>query len=223
MAQRLLWNRVKGKSQRWLALGAASAVLAPTAVFAAQLSINGVPIGKVDLKVQGLENITFEKCTTMKVEPNGDVKIDCPGYDLQGALPAQPAEPVKPATPATPQVKVTKRYWLVTSQTQPGATQFDVDVYVNGKWAQRFKNDEAQKVFELSKYLVQGPNKIIFAATKNLADARKSTSADAQYRFVLGEGDIAGANLRIDKVLLDLKRTAAEGENVTDERDISAN
>ena len=60
-------------------------------------------------------------------------------------------------------------------------------------------------------------------ATKNLAEGRKSTSDAAQYRFVLGEGDIAGANLRIDKVLLDVKRTAAEGANVIDEREITAN
>jgi len=201
-------------------------LLAPLAALAAsQLSINGVPIGSVSLHVKGLENISFEKCTNVKVEPNGDVKIECPGYDLRSQLPPEALEPPpKPVTPPKELLgKVSKRYWLVTSQTQPpGMTQFDVDLYVNGKWVRRFKNDEGTAVVEITKHMVPGANKIILAGTKNLIGGRKSTSADAQYRFVIGEGDIQGANLRIDKVLLDAKRTAAETENVNDEKDINA-
>jgi hypothetical protein len=214
----------QGRSAR-RPMAVAALLFAPVVSLAAQLSVNGVSIGKVDLKVQGLENVTFEKCTSVKVEPNGDVKIECPGYDLRSSLPPEALEAPKPVTPAPNNAlagKVSKRYWVVTSQTQPGATQFDVDLYINGKWIRRFKNDESTAVVDVTKHMIPGVNKIILAGTKNLADGRKSNSADAQYRFVLGEGEIAGQSLRIDKVLLDTKRTAAESENVNDDKEITA-
>jgi hypothetical protein len=204
----------------WLA---AVAVLVPAASWAAQLLVNGVPIGKVELSVTGLENITFEKCNQVKVEPNGDVKIDCPGYDLKAAAPATTAtQPEARPLPATSELgKVSKRYWIVASQTQPGTTQFDVDLYVNKKWIRRFRNGDGTAVVELTKHLAPGDNSIIFAATKS-AEPRKSTAADAVYKFIIGEGDIAGANLRLDKVDLQYQKTAADTESTTDERTLSA-
>src|SRR5207237_884187 len=108
---------------RWLA-GIACAL--PALAAAAQLLVNGVPIGRVDLTVQGLEGVTFEKCTTVKVEANGNVKVDCPGYDLQAAQPQ--ATPKNVPAPADASAKVTKHYWLVTEQSQKGVTQFDIDL-----------------------------------------------------------------------------------------------
>ena len=222
-------RRLPARSRLSLRLGALSAgglaIVAPVVALAAsQLLVNGVPIGKVELRVQGLEGVTFEKCNNVKVESNGDVKIDCPGYDLKAAAGAAQPEP-EPAKAAAPPAsalgKISKHYWLVTSQTQPGATQFDVDLYVNGKWVKRFKNSDSAAVIEISKHLVAGDNKIIFAATK-AAEPRKATSAEAVYKFIIGEGDIVGANLRLDKVDITYQKTAADVENSTDEKSLTA-
>jgi hypothetical protein len=191
----------------------------PVGAVAAQLIVNNVSIGKVDLAVQGLEGITFEKCTWVKIEANGDVKVDCPGYDLQAAAPAA-AEPAK-GVDLVPG-RITKRYWIVTEQKEKGGTQFDVDLYVNSKWIKRFKNDDEQLVFEITKHLVPGKNKLLFAATKNVADGRKGQSPAVFYRFVVGEGEVGGGNVMIDNPIIDLKRTAAEAENVTEERELLA-
>lgn len=188
-----------------VALFAMLAIL-PALAFAAQLVVNGVPIGKVDITVAGLEGITFEKCTYVKVEQGGDVKIECPGYDLQASGNAPAPVPDKPIIPG----RITRKYWIVTEQTEPGATQFDVDMYVNSKWIKRFKNDDEQIVFEITKYLAPGKNKVLFAPTKNLGEGRKSMSPNVHYRFVVGEGDVGGGNVMIETPIIDMKLTAAE-------------
>lgn len=209
------------RSPRAALLALAFAALAvPAVASAGQLMVNGVSIGKLDLTVQGLEGITFEKCSSVKIESNGDVHVDCPGYDLQAAAPAAPAEPVKGLD--TVPGKITRRYWLVTEQKEKGATQFDIDLYVNSKWIKRFKNDDEQIVLELTKHLVPGKNKVLFAATKNVAEGRKSTSPGTFYRVVIGEGEVGGGNVMIDNPLVEIRRTAAEGENVTEERELVA-
>jgi hypothetical protein len=154
----------------WIAMA-----LVPAAGAASQLLMNGVPIGKVELRVQGLEDVTFEKCTTVKVEKNGDVKIDCPGYDLHQAggnadaqsstggagqtSAQQQAAPEKPSPPPQDLGKISKRYWVVASQTQVGNTQYDIDLYVNKKWVHRFKNGDGTAVVEITKNLAAGDSR----------------------------------------------------------------
>jgi hypothetical protein len=195
-----------GRGRRAAVLAVLAACAFPALAWSANLIVNGVPIGKVDIAVQGLEGVTFEKCTAVKVEQGGDVKIDCPGYDLQAAAGSGIPVATAPIVPG----RITKKYWIVTEQTEPGATQFDVDMYVNSKWIKRFKNDDEQIVFEITKHLVPGRNKVLFAPTKNLADARKSMSPNVHYRFVVGEGESSAGHVMIDQPLIDLKLTAAE-------------
>ena len=183
----------------------------PLVAAAAQLSMNGVPIGKVELRVQGLEGQTFEKCTTMKVEQNGDVNVDCPGYDIKPPANAQADNKPKPLPPPPGGKGLTKHYWLVTEQPQPGLTQFDVDLYVNDRWVKRFKSEDTQVAMEITKNLALGKNSVLLSATKRSAEDRKSTSEKVFYRFVIGEGDVVGGSVRINVPLIDVRRTAAEG------------
>lgn len=200
--------------RRVMATVLATVLSMPAWAAAGQLIVNGVAIGKVELSVQGLDGTTFEKCTYVKVESNGDVRVECPGYDLQSAgLPAAtPAATPTAAPVALVPGRITKRYWIVTEQKERGATQFDIDLYVNSKWIKRFKNDDEQVVFEITKHLMPGKNKVLFAPTKNLAEGRKSTSPNLYYRFVIGEGDVGGGNVMIDNPIIDMKLTAAETE-----------
>lgn len=190
------------------------ALLAPPAS-AGELSINGVVIGKVELSVQGLEGVAFEKCGSLKVVQGGDVHVDCPGYDLQAVSPPPPDAAAPAAAPAN---VITKRYWLVSEQTDRGATEFDIDIYVNAKWVKRIKSDDEQLVMELTKHLQPGENKVLFAATKNVKGERRSVSPNATFRVLIGEGDEGGGNVMISKPLVSVLRNAAEAENVTEER-----
>lgn len=215
---RLPATRLPRRSIRRWALLAMFALGLPALASAAQLVVNGVPIGKVDLSVQGLEGVKFEKCSWVKVEQNGDVQVECPGYDLKAAQPAAQAE----TTEAVAGDRITKRYWLVTEQKERGATGYDIDLYVNSKWIKRFKNDDDTVVLELTKHLVPGKNRIIFASTKRAGDSPASVSPNVFYRVVIGEGEIGGGNVLIDNALIDFRRTASESENVTEERELIA-
>jgi hypothetical protein len=201
-------------------------VLIPAAAWAGQLLLNGVPIGKIEMGVTGLD--TFEKCTQIKFLPNGDVTIDCPGYDIKGPPSTAAAEPAaKPVPPPDALGKVAHRYWLVAQNTTPvGQAQFDVDLYVNKKWIRRFKNTDTVAVIELTKNLAPGDNSIIFASTKS-PGPRVSTSADVAYKFTIGDGDVVTTannqqSLRLDHQLIQYQKTAADAESTTDERTLPA-
>ena len=186
----------------------------------ASIFLNGV-------NIDGVRGQTFEKCRTVRVDERGDVHLDCPGYQVEGAAPAAKgaapaaATPAAPAAPATPGV-ITKHYFLVTEQNEQGAAQYDLDLFINSKWVRKFRAGEDQVVMELTKLLQPGTNKLIFAATKHLEAGRRSASPSTFIRVVVGEGESGGGNVMIDNPLLECKRTAAEIDNVNEEFTIQA-
>ena len=188
------------------------------------LFLNGV-------NIDGVRGQTFEKCRTVRIDERGDIHLDCPGYQVEGAA-AAPSPKGAPATasaqaaapaaaPATPGV-ITKRYFLVTEQNEQGAAQYDLDLFINSKWVRKFRAGEDQVVMELTKLLQPGSNKLIFAATKHLEAGRRSASPSTFIRVVVGEGESGGGNVMIDNPLLECKRTAAEIDNVNEEFTIQA-
>jgi len=192
-----------------------------SALLLASLFLNGV-------NIDGIRSQSFEKCRAVKIDERGDVHLDCPGYQVEAptaptVAPALASPPVGAAglapgssTPAG------KHYWLVTEQTQGGAAQYDLDVFVNSKWIRKVKSGEEQIVLEITKYLLPGPNKILFAATKHLETGRQSSSPAAYLKVIVGEGESGGNNVMIDAPLLECKRTAAETDNVNEEFTIQA-
>ena len=187
----------------------------------ATLFLNGV-------NIDGVRGQTFEKCRTVRIDERGDVHLDCPGYQVEGAAAPAPGTKGAPAAaapaataPATPGV-ITKRYFLVTEQNEQGAAQYDLDLFINSKWVRKFRAGEDQVVMELTKLLQPGTNKLIFAATKHLEAGRRSASPSTFIRVVVGEGESGGGNVMIDNPLLECKRTAAEIDNVNEEFTIQA-
>ena len=190
----------------------------PAALMIAAVYLNGV-------NVDGLRSQTFEKCRTVRIDDRGDVHLDCPGYQVeaapQAAAPAAPAAaPVAAASVGSGPIG--KHYWLVTEQSEAGAAQYDLDVFVNSKWIRKVKSGEEQIVLEVTKYLQPGPNKLLFAATKHIEAGRKSVSPAAFVKVIVGEGESGGNNVMIDNPLVECKRTAAETENVNEEFTIQA-
>ena len=195
-----------------LALLFTPAVLAAKAVY-----LNNVRIDNVD----GLRNMKLEKAT-VRIDEKGDIFIDAPGYQIKivegqagggtGGSVTSTAE-----SESDVEAKLTRRYFLITEQTAPGMTEFDIDIYVNSKWIRKLRNAEEQIYWEITKYLVPGKNTVLLNARKVTDGKRRSMSPEHVFRVIIGEGNVGGAHVMIDRPLIDFKRTAADEENVSKE------
>lgn len=220
------------------ALVLASALL-PAMAFAGSVYLNGV-------RIDGVTNQTFEKAT-VRIDEFGNVLIEAPGYAARVVSAPPPATstqaPAHPATstqapapaeaPAPPQAtapvvtekpaeeeepaRITRRYWLVTEQSVPGMTEYDIDVYVNSKWVRKLRNNEDQVVTELTRHLLPGQNTILFTARKAVGSTRRSLSPSHVFKVIIGEGNMGGGNLMIDNPLVRFQRTAADTQDVSEE------
>jgi hypothetical protein len=214
-------RRYESERMRALALALAALAAPPASSPGPRVSLNGVAI-------DGVTNQRFENCT-VTIDAEGNVNIEARGYAVRPAgAPGSRAAPLTPAAAPAPAAgpppaaaapapdKLTRRYFLVTEQTRPDGTQFDIAVFINAKWIRELKSQEDQVVTEVTRYLRPGPNKVTLAATKRSGD-RKSSSPDVVFRVVIGEGDQGGDHVRIDTPLVDARRTAAETADVTEE------
>ncbi len=204
---------------RALVLALAALATPPAPASGPRLSLNGVAI-------DGVTNQRFDNCTVV-IDAQGNVNIEARGYAVRSAgsaptnaVPLAPGATAAAAAPAAAPApapdKLTRRYFLVTEQTRPDGTQFDIAVFINAKWIRELKSQEDQVVTEVTRYLRPGPNKVTLAATKRPGD-RKGGSPDVIFRVVIGEGDQGGDHVRIDTPLVDARRTAAESGDVTEE------
>lgn len=205
---------MKMAAMRWTttiqALMAASVVLlAPLAAEARSVYLNEV---KID-GAKGVRNLTLKK-VTVRIDDNGDVFIDAPGYSIKVVDPS--GAPAAAEAPVDGEAKLTRRYFLVTEQNAPGMTGFDIDVYVNAKWIRTLRNGEPQIYTDVTKHLVPGKNAVLFAARKS-KDARKSLSPQHAFRVILGEGNVGGDHVMIDRPVVEFKATAADSADVTKE------
>jgi hypothetical protein len=210
----------------------AAAVFAPAPTRAApqgpRISLNGVGI-------DGVTNQRFENCN-VTIDAHGNVNIEARGYAVRHGQPgtagaaappvAAPPPAAAPAAPPPPAPvpaanpapeKLTRRYFLATEQSRIDGTQFDIAVFVNAKWIRELKSSEDQVVTEVTKYLRPGANRVVLAATKRISGERKSTSRDVAFKVIIGEGNAGGDHVMIDNPLVEMKRTAAETEDVTEE------
>jgi hypothetical protein len=167
------------------------------------------------VNIDGVRGQSFEKCKSVRIDEKGNVYLDCPGYhvdDQGGSIPV--------AASGFASSGLSKHYFLVTEQKDGATAQYDVDVYLNSKWLRRIKSGEEQIVVDISRYLHPGANKLLFAATKQ--GGRKSGPPSSFVRIVVGEGESSGAQVLIDNPMVELRRTAAETENVNEEFTIQA-
>jgi hypothetical protein len=171
----------------------------------ASVYLNGV-------NIDTLRSQKFEKCNAVRIDDRGDVHLDCPGYQVEAQAAA--AAPVAPAALAA---AITRRYFLVTEEKDGAATQYEVDVFVNGKWLRKIKAGEPQVVLEITKNLHPGVNKVLFASTKHADGGRKSASPQSWLKLVVGEGDSGANTVTIDNPLFETRRTAADTDNVNEE------
>ncbi|MBS2031096.1 MAG: hypothetical protein JST54_24555 [Deltaproteobacteria bacterium] len=193
---------------RWTVLGAV--LLAAGPAFASSVFLNGV-------QVDGLANQKLTNAT-VTFDAQGNVHIEAPGIEVKtmGGGQAQPQQgsaiPAAGMAPARP----SKHYFLVPQQVAVGMTGYDIDVFINGTWVTRFRGAEESNPVDVSKYVVAGPNKVLFTARKGKGE-RKSFSPQHTFTVMVGEGTAGGDQVIIDNPLLTFKRAANEAEDITEE------
>lgn len=209
------------------------ASLVPVLALAGSVFLNGV-------NIDGVKNQRFEKAT-VRIDAEGNVHIDAPGYAARvttvtptpstppatspppAATPSDagvaqaPAPAAAPTPPASVPGRISQRYWLVTEQTTPGMTDFDIDVYVNSRWLRRLRNNEDQVVLDITSQLRPGPNAVTLIARKVVAGSRRSSSPGNVFKVIIGEGNEGGGNVMIDTPLIRFQKTAADAQDATEE------
>jgi hypothetical protein len=174
-------------------------------VLAASVYLNGV-------NIDGVRNQSFEKCKSARIDENGDVRLECPGYQVE---PGQ--RPAAPAAKTNAPKALTRQYWMVSESEDSAAAQYDVDVSVNGRFVRRIKAGDPQVAVDITRFITAGPNKIRCSAVKHLEGGRKSEDPGRFLKITIGEGKQDGEMVTIDTTLVECKRTAAETSNVNQE------
>ncbi|HTO98267.1 MAG TPA: hypothetical protein VMK66_14560 [Myxococcales bacterium] len=173
----------------------------------ASVFLNGV-------NIDTLRSQKFEKCSAVRIDERGDIHLECPGYQVEGQA-APP--PVAAPAPAAVSGAITRRYWLVTEEKDGAATQYEVDVFVNGKFLRKIRAGEPQVAMEITRDLHPGVNKVMFASTKKMDGGRRSVSPQSWLKLVVGEGEVGGGTITIDNPLFETRRTAADTDNLNEE------
>ncbi|TQF15656.1 hypothetical protein FJV41_12255 [Myxococcus llanfairpwllgwyngyllgogerychwyrndrobwllllantysiliogogogochensis] len=229
------------------ALAAALVALSPLGALAGSVYLNGVLIDgvtnqkfeKATVRIDEAGNIHIDapgyRASTSSVTPPPTAPAQAaappatPGTTPAAAQPSTPQAMAVPAaaqgTPpaaATPAVattpgRITQRYWLVTEQTVPGMTEYDIDVYVNSRWLRKLRGNEDQVVVDVTKHLQPGSNQVMLMARKVSTGSRRSDSPKHVFRVIIGEGNEGGGNVMIDNPLIRFQTTAAESKDVTQE------
>ena len=212
------------KTRLLLACAALAAMVSADAL-AGSVYLNGV-------NIDGVAGVKFEKAT-VRIDENGNVFIDAPGYKVVASTGTQAPPPPQqqqqqqqqqpymgqqqPPQQPQPPAKISKRYWLVVKNTAPGLTEYDVDVYVNAKWLMTVKNAMSDDAVDITKHLAPGQNTIVFEAKKIVGGSRKSYSTEHAMTLVVGEGNEAAGNVMVDNALVTFKRTAQDGDSIAKE------
>jgi|APLak6261679142_1056127.scaffolds.fasta_scaffold00004_50 hypothetical protein len=171
---------------------------------AAEVYVNGV-------NVDGLTNHTFEK-VTVRLDEKGNVQIEAPGYSVKKVS-------IGPDKPAKEEGVITQKYFLVTEQSPPGMTEYEIDLFLNGKFLRTLKSGEEQLVTDITKQLKVGKNQVIVQAKKRYADPMvpKSSSRNHVFRVIIGEGSTSQDQVTIEKQVVTFTRTAADTNDTTQE------
>ena len=172
---------------------------------AGEVYLNGV-------NVTGVTNQTFEKAK-VRIDENGDVHIEAPGYAVQKVQvgPGR-AAPVSEGT-------LTRKYFLVTEQAVPGMAEYDIELFINGRFVRTLKSAEDQIVADITRYLRPGANSVTLQARKRYANASapRSHSKAHFFRVIIGEGQAGGDSVVIENPLIRFDRTAADVADVAQE------
>lgn len=173
---------------------------------AADVYVNGT-------NVEGLANQQFEK-VNVRLDDKGNVHIDAPGYAVKRVTVAPNS-----STETAREGILSKKYFVVTEQSPQGATEYDIEFYLNGALVRTMHSGDEQLISELTSTLRPGKNQVLMRATKKLATPGqpKSTSKSAIFRVIIGEGKSTAEQVVIEKPIITFSRTAADQTDLAQE------
>jgi hypothetical protein len=197
-----------------LRLLTAAALLAVSGPAAAgpTVSLNGV-------NIDGVTSQRFENATVV-IDEQGNIDIVAKGYSVatgEASSAPAPGPLVADGRPPPGAPLLTRRYYLVGEQSELDGTQYDIAVFINGRWIKELRSADEPRPFEVTRFLQPGPNKVVLVATKRVRLARRSTSPGVTFRVVLGEAAVTGDRVAIESPQIEMKRNAAETETFTQE------
>jgi hypothetical protein len=183
--------------------------LIPGSARAVEVYFNGV-------RVSGLKNQSFRNCG-VRFDASGNVYITAKGYTVKRKEQSGSSGTVSATTPST-----AKQYYIYSRSSRPGYAQYDVDIYLNGKWVRKVRNRDSQVVVDITRKLKPGKNIVHFAATKNYdGKPRRSTSASDYLQVFIGIGNKGGGTVNITSTLAEFKATASTTKNFGQEQTIT--
>lgn len=169
---------------------------------AKKVFINGINLNTVQLV-----NQVFKRCT-VRVDSKGNIHIHAPGVSLKTGRTKTLPRPRK-------YIGIATDYYIVSYTNRRGATQYDMEVFINGKFVRRIRSSAKQVVMRVSHLLKRGKNEVLFVARKNYGGkGRISTSHVDFVRVILGRGFMSKGRLVIKTSEAEMKRTAAESKSV---------
>jgi hypothetical protein len=189
---------------------------------ARKVYLNGVDLDSVELPA-----VLLKQCD-VQVDAKGNIFITARGYKIQvdqpggggSAGPARP-EPARPGTEAIPTVgAANEKYFLVSFFNKKGATQYDIEVFVNSQMIRRVRSYADQVSEDITKFIKRGQkNEVIFVARKNLGtEGRVSQSEMDFFRVVIGSGFESKGEIVLRRSIVEMKRTAAENQPLVTEK-----
>src|SRR4029453_18249947 len=98
-----------------------------------------------------------------------------------------------------------------------GMAQYEVDVYLNGKFVKKVRAQDDPVILDVTKSVRPGVNEVKLIATKTMGDKRLSSSPTDTLEIVLGEGTVGGGTVSITKTVVSYVRSAQETSNFSDD------
>lgn len=195
--------------------------------WARHVFLNGVDLAGVDLPA-----VTLKACD-VHIDAKGNIHITARGYKIQvdGASGKGSASPHPRANAPRPGSNsgsvstigsATGRYYLVSFFNNRGATQYDIEVFINGTLVRRIRAHAAQVAMDVTRFIKRGQrNEVIFVARKSLGTrGRISASSMDYFRVVLGSGFESKGQIVLKSSLLETRRTAAETRSAITEKHV---
>jgi hypothetical protein len=196
-------------------------VLAAGLLTASPAEAKKVYLNGLDLSEVYLVNQVFKNCT-VRIDSKGNVHIKVPGVELKPSGEVKDKKPRKPRKPRKARednaTVNAKDFYLVSFTNRPGATQYDIEVFINGKFVRRIRSKAKQVMMKVTKFFKKGKNEVMFVCRKKVGSkGRVSHSAQDYLRVVIGRGIESKGRLVLKTSEAEVKRTAAENkEQITD-------
>jgi len=180
---------------------------------ARRVFLNGVDLNGVDLPAVSL------KGCDVHIDAKGDIHITAKGYKIQvsGSTPARsPGASTNYKTLGSRR----SRYYLVSFFNKKAATQYDIEVFINGKMIRRIRARNDQVAIEITQHIRRGrKNEVIFVSRKNYGSrGRISASVMDYFRVVIGAGFESSGQIVLKHSLLETRRTAAQTRSAITEK-----